>query len=200
MNFFYLSRLFRVIYKRMKTYIALLRGVNVGSKQMKMEKLRAVLDDLKFKDIQTYVQSGNAIFKTSEKNAEKIADEIESGILKTFGFSVWVHVFPSERLKKILTKNPFLKNKKLDPSGFYVTFLSGIPEKENLEKLQQVQSGQDQFEYRDQVLYLHCPNGYGKTKLNNSVVEQKLKLQATTRNWNTIHALDEMAGAGESQL
>lgn len=174
----------------MKTYISILRGINVsGQKLIKMEALRQMLSEIGFNDVQTYIQSGNVLFKSKQTDEAKLAGKIEKEIKKQYGFEVPVIVKEINELKEIVHKNPFLKDASKDISLMHVTFLSGIPAVENFDKIKNIQSQQDEFQLVEKSIYLYCPNGYGNTKLNNNFFESKLKVTATTRNWRTINEL-----------
>ncbi len=177
------------------TYIALLRGINVsGSNKIKMAELKQLFLDLGYKDVSTYIQSGNVIFTSNIKEPILIEDTIISAISKHFGYAIKVLVLTKNELTTIFNSNPFLaKDPTLDISKLYVTILNTkrdlavIPPIEIL-----IETSDDEFQLIENTIYLYCPNGYGKTKLNNNLFEKKLKVSATTRNWNTISKLVEL--------
>jgi uncharacterized protein (DUF1697 family) len=109
----------------MQTYIAMLRGINVsGHKIIKMQQLRACLSSLGFRNVQTYVQSGNVIFEADEDPPARLCEKIEKCILRDFGFPVPVLLKTSQELQRIVQDNPFVKKPGIDPSKLHVTFLS----------------------------------------------------------------------------
>src|SRR4051794_34450387 len=108
----------------MPSYVALLRGVNVGGKTLKMEALRTALADLGFSDVTTYVQSGNVVFTSPEASAARLSKKIEDRILRKFGLAVSVIVKTGKEMKEIVTGNPFVKEKDIDDSKLHLTFLS----------------------------------------------------------------------------
>lgn len=172
----------------------MLRGINVaGTKKILMKDLVALYESCGSSDIQTYVQSGNVIFSSSEKNPAKISRILEKKIEQKYKFHADVLVRTGQNLKKVIDENPFLKKPGVDPGNLYVTFLSDAPETLSLPNLSNVKSGADQFEIRGTEIFLWCPDGYGRTKLSNNFFEAKLKRIATTRNWKTVMALYEMA-------
>ena len=176
------------------TYIALLRGINVGGhKIIKMDQLRKALEGMGFADVATYVQSGNVIFKTSVKMAQGLSKKIEDLLLREFSMSVPVIVRTSEEIATVLKNNPFLKQSGIETSKLHVTFLSQAPEKTAVERLDSIAAGADRFRCCGQEIYLYCPNGLGGTKLSINLFEKMLSVGATTRNWNTVNALYEMA-------
>ncbi len=173
-------------------FIAVLRGINVSGKNMiKMPNLVKTFEDLGFADVNTYLQSGNILFRSGEKNTDweqKIRHQID----KDFGLSVPVIVFSHEYLQRIREENPFTGKTGIDQNKLHVTFLSEEPSRENFEKIKAEQYLPDEFILRDKVIYLFCPAGYGNTKLHNNFFENKLKVMATTRNWNTVNKLAEL--------
>lgn len=175
----------------MKTYISILRGINVsGQKKIIMTDLQALYESLNFKDVVTYIQSGNVIFKTDKKFTDvKLAKLIEDKILEKYNFQVPVVIRTLEELQNVITQNPFKKD---DIDSLYVTFLSNAPNAINLEKLDNVSFLPDKFEIIDKEIYLSV-SGYGNTKLSNNFFESKLKVTATTRNWKTINKLASLA-------
>jgi uncharacterized protein (DUF1697 family) len=178
----------------MQTYIAILRGINVGAqKKVLMAELKEVLKKLKLQDVTTYIQSGNVVFKSAEKlSNEEFAAKIEKAIAKHFKFEVPVLVRNAGEWKKAIAANPFPKNKKIDLAKVHVTFLSAVPEKSFVTELNKLSFGADEFHVNGKEVYLHTPGGYGETKLSNSFFEKKLKVTATTRNWRTVNTLMEM--------
>ncbi len=178
----------------MQTYIALLRGINVsGQKMIKMEALRASFEALNFKNIKTYIQSGNIVFQTQNTDYQAIERQIQEKILQDFGLEVPVMVKDKSEWKEAAKNNPFVNNRNEDITKLHVTFLSKIPEQALLEKIKEGNYGADEFIITEKIIYLFCPDGYGNTKLSNNFFENKLKFSATTRNWKTVNELLAMA-------
>jgi uncharacterized protein (DUF1697 family) len=172
----------------------LLRGINVGGhKIIKMDQLRKAFEELGFEGVATYVQSGNVVFKTSKKASDDLPTKIEKMLLGRFGMSVPVIVRTAEEVGEVLGNNPFLKERGIDVSRLHVTFLSLTPQKTAIKGLDAIAAGPDRFHCRGQEIYLHCPNGFGGTKLSINAFEKVLAVGATTRNWNTVNMLYEMA-------
>lgn len=180
----------------MKTYIALLRGINVsGHKIIKMELLRRVLSELDFENIRTYIQSGNIIFESNSSDIAKLEKQIATKIEEHFGFAVPVAIVTPEELLAVINKNPYRKESLSDTTQPYVSFLSEIPKSEFLEVLKAIDFKEDSFISIDKTLYLWYVNSAGNSKLNNAVIESKLKLRSTARNWKTVLKLYELATA-----
>ena len=180
----------------MPVYLALLRGINVsGQKLIKMEDLRNRLGEAGFNNVRTYIQSGNVVFESPDKDTGKLAASLEGFIAKEYGFDVTVFVLTAKELEATIDNNPFTKGREEEASGFkklYVTFLSDKPTAENLEKLRQAPIGNDKIEVVGRVLYFYLESKASDSKLSNSLIESKLKLRATTRNWNTTLRLLQM--------
>ena len=181
----------------MSTYIALLRGINVsGQKKILMADLKTLFESLSFGKIQTYIQSGNVVFDYNEKDSNlDIALKISEAILNHYQFEVPVLVRTVPEMKLALENNPFVEEANVDPSRVAITFLATKPLPENLKKLDDIDFTPDKFIIKDTGIYLHCPKGFGVSKLSNNFFENKLKVRATSRNWRTINKLVEMASS-----
>jgi uncharacterized protein (DUF1697 family) len=178
----------------MNTFISMLRGINVsGHNKISMADLKDLYESLDFHNVVTYVQSGNVVFDSANKDVSKLSAQIESQIQKSLNLSVSVILRDINDLKSIITGNPFIKRKK-DPIKLYVTFLQESPAPFDFNKLPALSNESEEFIIVDKEIFIFCPNGYGRTKLNNNFFEKKLNVIATTRNWNTVNALYKLAG------
>jgi len=177
----------------METFISVLRGINVsGQKKILMADLKELYAALNFKNVTTYIQSGNVVFNTdSSLSNQELAKEIEKAIQQKYSFAVPVIIRRAPELAQIIAANPFLADSSIDK--LHVTFLAEIPQESNVGKLNTFYYPPDQFEVIGQEVYLHIPERYGDTKLSNSFFETKLKVSATTRNWKTVQQLNQMA-------
>ena len=174
----------------MPIYIAMLRGINIGGKKIvRMEHLRASFEALEFGRVRTYVQSGNVIFKAVRASPDDLSRTIAEKISKDFGFPIPVVVRTSDEIGKIVGGNPFLNETELDHSNLHITFLGAPPAKNAKERIDALNAGPDQFRIKGREIYLHCPDGYGRTKLSNNAIEKALSVGATTRNWKTVSTL-----------
>jgi uncharacterized protein (DUF1697 family) len=183
-----------IIGLEMFTYVSMLRGINVGGHQsLKMKELVALYESLGFKNVRTYVQSGNVIFNADEADSKRLSNLIENKIKQVFNLPVAVLIRTPGELKQTLKKNPFLKEKSIDTEKLYVTFLAETPPESALNKLNVAQDELDKFVVKNKEIYLYCPEGYGRTKFSNTFFERKLGVTATTRNWKTVTTLSEMA-------
>jgi len=172
-------------------YIALLRGINVGGKRkIKMADLRAMCEKIGLQEVQTYIQSGNLIFEDSEEDRSVLEKALQEQIKARFGFEIPVMMMTQTYLEQVAKNNPFLQqNEDLDTKLLHVTFLAAAPAEDLLNILEEQETGTDEFKVLDKQVYLYFPNGYGRTKLTNTVFEKKLQVAATTRNWRTINKL-----------
>lgn len=175
-------------------YLAFLRGINVGGhRKIKMKDLQLSLAKMGFDEVKTYIQSGNIVFKAAEDKADTLSKEIEARIVKDFGFEVKVIIKNRAQLKEIISNNPYLPDDSANISKCYLTLLTEVPKKEQAEVLNALKFPHDEFHLMDNIIYLYCTNGYGKTKLSNDFFEKKLKQAATTRNWKTMLKMLEMS-------
>ncbi|OYU79647.1 MAG: hypothetical protein CFE23_13250 [Flavobacterium sp. BFFFF1] len=177
----------------MQVYVALLRGINVsGQRLIKMELLRKALETLEFQRIQTYIQSGNVIFQSGQTDIPTLESNIAALIQEQFGFDVTVIVITPKSLAFVVANNPINMAMIADPAQPYVAFLSEQPTIENITLLAGIDFGHDKLVVAEKFIYLTFKNGAGKTKLTNAVIESRLKVKATSRNWKTIHKLVEI--------
>ncbi len=179
----------------MQTFISILRGINVsGQKKILMADLKALYESLKFKEVITYIQSGNVIFRSDGKLSDlELAKKIETAIYKKYSFNVPVIIRSVEEIRKIISINPLLKEKNIYIDRLFVSFLSEIPNQLNLESIKMIDYSPDRFTIIGKEAFLYVPESYGETKLSNTFFENKLKVTATTRNWKTVNKLLEIA-------
>lgn len=174
----------------MKTYISILRGINVsGHNLVKMDALRKLYESLGFQSVTTYKQSGNLIFTASGFDNNELEQTVSERIEKDFGIIVPVIVLTIDRLREIVDNNPFLKDSSKDIAFLHATFLASQPLSYNQKDIEDKKQDGEDIVFTDNVVYLYCPNGYGRTKLTNNFLETKLKVSATTRNWKTTNEL-----------
>lgn len=178
----------------MTRYIALLRGINVGGNTLKMDRLREVCAELGFANIVTYVQSGNVVFD-SKGSAASVAKTLTERLTGESRLPVSVVVRKAAELAAVIATNPFVGQPGIDPAKLHVTFLGAAAAKNALAKLRAVDAVNERFHMADREIYLYCPDGYGKAKLSNARIEKLLTVVATTRNWNTVHKLSELASS-----
>jgi len=177
------------------TYIALLRGINVGGKNsLSMKDLAAMFGKAGCSEVATYIQSGNVVFKAEKTLAEKFPALIPHAVFKTKKFEVPVLIRSAGELQKVERGNPFLKPG-VDLKQLHVGFLADRPTPEAIAGLDPQRSAPDEFKVVGSEVYFKLPNGVGKSKLTNQYFDSKLKTTITLRNWNTVLKLLEMCGA-----
>ncbi len=179
----------------MVIYVSMIRGINIGAKKVKMNKLEELYLSLDFKDVKTYIQSGNVVFRSQDLDLSYLRELIENKIKQVFGFDVKVLIRTKKELKKVVKENPF---KKEDFKHLYITFLSDVPHKNLIKNLNRIvvvnmKNKSDKFYISKKEIYLFLPGGYGRTKLNNNFFEKKLGVSATTRNWRSVNKLVQIA-------
>jgi uncharacterized protein (DUF1697 family) len=176
------------------THVALLRGINVGGKNpLPMKELARMFEAAACENVRTYIQSGNVIFD-APAGVSKIGDTVSASIAKRFGYRIPVILRTAPQLRKVIGGNPFLKAG-VDPKWLHVYFLAHAPAAPAIAGLDPARSASDVFHVRGQEIYLHVPNGMGRSKLTNAYFDSKLATISTARNWTTVRKLAElMAG------
>ncbi len=173
------------------TFIALLRGVNVGDNTLKMDRLRAICSELGGSNVRTYVQSGNLVFGAAG-SADQWSQRLEKRLAGESRLPITVIVRTATQLAAIRTGNPFLKEAHIEIARLAVTFLQQEPNAKALAALGVMDTGSERFHVAGRELYLHCPKGFGNSKL--CLLDKVLGQKTTVRNWNTVSRLCEMSG------
>ncbi len=175
--------------------VALLRGINVGGKhRLLMKELAELFADAQCGDVRTYIQSGNVVFKASPKVVKGLAECIARNIEQRYGFASPVILRTAEEMAQTVRDNPFLRDGTPEKS-LHVYFLADLPQASAVESLDPSRSAPDAFQVVDRQVYLHLPNGMGRTKLTNAYFDSKLSTVSTARNWATVLTLLEMMQA-----
>jgi uncharacterized protein (DUF1697 family) len=175
-------------------YISLLRGINVGwNKRILMKDLVSLYANLWFENIQTYIQSGNAIFQSTESDRTIIIQDIETAIMETYGFEVRVILRTPEEMRSIVSNMPF-KWMSIEYKYYHVCFLSEIPDANRISTFSDLDFWEDVYEIIWNTLYIaYNPiTGAGKSKLTLSIIEKKLGIIGTSRNWNVVTELNNI--------
>ena len=177
----------------MTSYVALLRGVNVGgNKMVAMADLRTMLEALGFQDAKTLLQSGNAVFRGAAKSPAKLEQLLEAEAKKRLGLTCDVHVRTAEELRAAIDANPLEAEAKKDPSRFTVTFYKTPLDKAAVKAAQAAIEGPEIVRGDGRHLYMYWPDGQGTSKAG-IVVGKILKVNGTARNWNTVLKLAALA-------
>ncbi len=175
----------------MKTYIALLRGINVsGQKIIRMADLRITMEKLGLQHVSTYIQSGNICFQSENTGRKELETKIWDGIYSDFGFEVPTLVLDGEDITSILKSNPF--KDETNEKGLYFVLLKEAPSKVLVSEFGKLEFENEDFHVISNCVYLNCKTGLGKAKLNTNLIEKKLGVQATARNLRTMNKLLEM--------
>src|SRR3954453_13490755 len=151
-----------------------------------MSDLRSLFAALGHTDVRTYIQSGNVVFTAKAKQPAPIRSAIEASLAREFGFEVVVLLRTPAEMTKVVARNPF-------DAKAYVTFLDDVPDRKQVAALDPNAYAPDEFKVDGREVFIRCPNGYGRTKINNTFFERRLATKATTRNWNTVTLLRDWA-------
>lgn len=175
----------------MTQYIAIIRGINVGGhNKVNMKLLRETLEQNKFRNVQTYIQSGNIVFSSGISSIRTLETRFTKILKDTFDVNVPVIVRDEKEWKVTVQKNPFQKSTD-DHTKLLVTFLSEKPKASVVKEVSTIQFPHDEFAIIGKDIYLYCKDGYGKTDIPNLFFEKKLSVTGTTRNWRTVMELDK---------
>ncbi len=176
----------------MTNYITLLPGINVsGAYKVPMADLRAMLVGLGFETVQTYIQSGNAVFGTTYEQGA-LQGLIEAAFVARFGFAVPIIVIASEALTAAIAANPFAHALD-DPAKLHLGFMAAEPSVEAVALLKTKPHSGEVWQIIGRCFYFHTPVGMGTSKLF-PFIERTLKVAVTFRNWRTVEAVSGMAG------
>ena len=176
-------------------FISILRGINVsGQKKIKMADLNALYEAQGFESVTTYIQSGNVIFESLMGNKESTKKIIVKAIEEKYAFHVPVDIRTNQELGMVVKNCPY-DEAIIEENGtkILVTFLQSAPSSQKQELLLEYIKSPERLTIQGSEVYLYCPNGYGKSKLTNTFIENKLGISATTRNWKSVKKLHEMS-------
>jgi uncharacterized protein (DUF1697 family) len=178
----------------MAVIVSMLRGVNVGGhNKINMEALRALYESLGLREPQTYVQSGNVVFRTKERGLAKLARKIENGIEQRFGFRPAVVLRTPSELRHAISRNPFATRRDIDPGKLLVTFLASEPDADAQGQVLKIKIEPEELRIDGREVYIYFPNGMGRSKLSWATIAKTLKTSGTGRNWNSVTKLLEIA-------
>ena len=163
-----------------------------------MEQLRSICESFGWKNVTSYIQSGNIVFQSETSAIDQLADRLHQQLLDAFHFDVTVLVIPIEDYREMVANNPFSKDSAMEEKFQHITFLENKPIPEKCKDLNEMDFSPEKWTIVNRAVYLFCPNGYGNSKLTNSHLERKLGVKATTRNWRTAIELLSIAEKMES--
>ncbi|MBI4233388.1 MAG: DUF1697 domain-containing protein [Chloroflexi bacterium] len=180
----------------MTIHVALLRSINVGGhKQVAMADLRDLCTRLGFDDARSLLQSGNLVFRSDARKGAALERLLETEAEKRLGLRTDFFVRTVEQWRSVVARNPFREEAKRDPSHLLVMFLKGAPQAGGMEALRAAITGPEVVRAEGREAYLVYPNGIGRSRVTNILIEKKLSKCATGRNWNTVLKLDALASA-----
>ena len=178
----------------MAVIVAMLRGVNLGPHhRIKMADLCALCESLKLRDVQTYVQSGNVIFHTDERDLAALTQRIEKAFERRFGFQADTILRTTSELRQVVAKNPFAKRRGIDPKKLLVTFLASVPSEEAKTLVRKMKTDPEELRIEGREVYIYYPNGLARPKISWVAIQKLLKTSGTGRNWNSVTNLLEIA-------
>jgi uncharacterized protein (DUF1697 family) len=174
----------------MVTYIALLRGINVGGhKKIAMADLRALMTHMGFESPRSLLQSGNLVFRSKVRSTGKLEQLLEAGTKKKLSFETHFFIRSAQEWQSIIDHNPFPREAAGDPGHLVVMLLKKAPEPGDLKTLQRAISGSEVIHTEGREAYITYPDGIGRSRLTNALIESKLGTRGTARNWNTVMKL-----------
>ena len=175
----------------MTIHVALFRGINVGGNNiLPMQELRDILASLGCEDVQTYIQSGNSVFSSAE-DANKLSGEIRDAIEAKFGFAPQVLLLTVEQFRAIASANPY-PEAEAAPKSLHVGFLTESATNPDIAAMNSIKAENERFTLTDDALYLHAPDGVGKSRLA-AKIDRHLGVSTTARNWRTVRKLLDLA-------
>lgn len=173
----------------MQKWLALLRGINVGGhNKIAMAELRDLFREQGFQDVESYIQTGNVVF-LAKGSPKKLADTITRAIQEQWGYDISVMVISAETLDEIAAANPYAEAGEESPTRVFVGFLDREPGEVELKP---VKKESEQFSVIGRAVYLHCPDGVGRSKLTNAYFEKGLNVSMTMRNLRVVKTLQQM--------
>jgi uncharacterized protein (DUF1697 family) len=173
----------------MSTYIALLRGIG-GNYTLPMKGLVEILEGMGLSDVRTYIQTGNAVFRSEELGPSELSEGISAEIENRYGFAPRVIVLTPEELGAAVESNPYPEAES-EPRTLHLTFLASTPEDPDLAALERLRKDNERFTLEGRTFYFHAPDGVGRSKLF-ARIERSLGVPGTARNWRTVSRLAGM--------
>jgi len=179
----------------MPTHIALLRGINMkGYNRLPMKDLAAIFTEAGGRDVRTYIQSGNVVFRAGARAAGRVGEAVAEGIAGRFGFRPAILLRTAAELAEVVARSPFWAPGG-GTEGLHVLFLADAPDPARVAALDPDRSPPDAFAVRGREIYLYLPNGVARSRLTNDWFDRRLAATTTGRNWRTVLKLLEMAHA-----
>ncbi len=178
----------------MPVYISLLRGINVGgNKKIKMAELTMLYESMGFTSVHTLLQSGNIVFESDGVDMGRLGSTIETGIEQHYGFQSKIIMRTRDQWQAVIDNHPYSPAQLTEPSKLLIVFLQEVAAARAFNVLLEAHTGPEIIHNGGQELYVFYPNGMGRSKLDHSFIERKLKITTTGRNWNTVNKLLKLA-------
>jgi uncharacterized protein (DUF1697 family) len=178
----------------MTTYIALLRAINLAGKNMVgMADLRDLMTKLGLQDGQSLLQSGNLVFRTDAVKNADLERRLEDATKKRLGLEIAYMVRTADEWKALIAGNPFPDEAERDPGHLLVVVLKSAPDREQVASLQKAIKDREIVRVKDRQAYIVYPDGVGRSRLTNALIEKNLGTRGTARNWNTVLKLRALA-------
>ncbi len=173
--------------------VSLFRGINVGGHHMvRMQDLKELHETLGLTEVTTYIQSGNVVFHSDVTDVVQLTQRLAENFALKFGFQANVMLRTSEEFDALVAQNPFQHDPEKESKWIIVLFLATHPDHGALDYLQQIYNGPETFHLIGQELFIYYPNGSGRSKLTNALLDKALKTSGTARNWNTVLQLQKL--------
>lgn len=177
------------------TYVALLRGINVGGHtKLAMADLRRLLEDLGHDEVRTYIQSGNVVFTSDRTDPDALGAQLRERLQAELGVSPTVLIRTREQLAAIAAENPYTEQAAADPTKVHVGFLSSEPDDPSVFAFDADVYAPEELMLGEGVVYLHLPHGMGRSRLAADLGKRRSGVEVTVRNWRTVVKLLEMTG------
>ena len=168
-------------------HIALIRGINVGGHQaVAMSDLRDLLTQLGFVGARSLLQSGNLVFRCDAQRAAGLEGLLETEVEKRLGFHADFFIRDAKEWREVVARNPFRKEAERDPGHLVVMFLKSTASEKDVKAVQAAIAGSEMIRGDGRHLYIVYPDGIGRSRLTNALLEKKLGIRGTARNWNTV--------------
>lgn len=176
----------------MKVYIGLFRGINVGGRHIvPMKVLKRTLEKEGYTNVQTYIQSGNVVFRSPHNERTRLSEHLSAVVARDHGFEPRVLVRTLADVKRAAAGNPFPEGDD-NPQSVHLFFLAAPPTRPDLKSLKALKTPTERYVLKGSIFYLYTPDGFGTSKLAMHA-ERLLGVDATARNWRTVQTLLAMA-------
>ncbi|ATL48646.1 hypothetical protein COR50_16570 [Chitinophaga caeni] len=179
----------------MSRIVAFLRAINVGGRNIKMAELKTIFETLPVQQVQTYIQSGNVMFDIAASKKKNFHTKIENLLEEQLGYPVITILKDLAQMQHIIEQNPF-PDRNPDTHQLYVMMLAQIPNAKQREAIAAISSEVDTYVFLDDILYIRCERNKDKSLFTNMLVEKILKIDGTTRNWNTVMKIASLLSKG----